>query len=142
VVVFASAALPGKLLEVAPCITRTGFGAQFAGSLCANADWHADLPDAAKAALKTAADATQVWYVEQLEAAVEASLAAMSASGATIQDAPDGMREAWAAGMDNAARTWADQLDGQGKPASEVLANYMSAVRDAGATPMRNWDTE
>ena len=142
VIVFASAALPGKLFEVAPYITKAGLGAQYAGSLCANADWYASLPDDAKAALKTAADATQAWYVEQLEAAVAASLSAMGDAGATINDAPDGMRDAWAAGMENAARTWADQLDSQGKPASEVLSSYMSAMRDAGATPLRNWDTE
>lgn len=142
VIVFASAALPGKLFEVAPYITKAGLGAQYAGSLCANADWYGALPDEAKAALKAGADAAQAWYVDQLEAAVTASLKAMGGAGATIQDAPDGMREAWAAGMDNAARQWADSLDAQGKPASEVLSSYMSAMRDAGATPLRNWDTE
>lgn len=142
VVVFASAALPGKLFEVAPYITKAGLGAQYAGSLCANADWYGSLPDAAKDALKVGADATQAWYVDQLEAAVTGALSAMEAAGATIQEAPDGMRAAWANGMDNAAREWADSLDAQGKPASEVLASYMSAMRDAGATPLRNWDTE
>ena len=38
VIVFASAALPGKLYEVAPYVTRAGLGAQYAGALCANAD--------------------------------------------------------------------------------------------------------
>jgi TRAP-type C4-dicarboxylate transport system substrate-binding protein len=36
VIVFASAALPGKLFEVAPHITKFRFGAQYAGSLAAN----------------------------------------------------------------------------------------------------------
>lgn len=142
VIVFASAALPGKLFEVAPYITKAGLGAQYAGSLCANADWYNALPEAGQAALKTASDATQDWYVDQLQTAVATSLAAMGEAGATIKDAPDGMRDSWAAGMDNAARTWADQLDAQGKPASEVLSNYMSAMRAAGAAPLRNWDTE
>ncbi len=142
VIVFASAALPGKLFEVAPYITKAGLGAQYAGSLCANADWYDGLPNEAKAALQAGADAAQEWYVDQLEAAVSASFAAMGTAGATIQDAPDGMRDAWAAGMDNAARTWADSLDAQGKPASEVLSSYMEAMREAGAAPLRNWDTE
>ncbi|QBF30638.1 C4-dicarboxylate TRAP transporter substrate-binding protein [Thalassococcus sp. S3] len=142
VIVFASAALPGKLFEVAPYITRAGLGAQYAGSLCANADWYAGLTDDARAALHAGADAAQVWYVDQLEAAVTASFTAMEEAGATITDAPTDMREAWATGMDNAAREWASQLDGQGKPATEVLSTYMSAMRDAGATPLRNWDSE
>lgn len=142
VVVFASAALPGKLFEVAPYVTRFGLGAQFAGSLCANKDWYDGLPDAAKAALHTGADAAGTWYGNALDEAAAGALAAMADAGATVTDASDDMRNAWAAGMDNAARTWADQLDGQGQPASEVLSLYMTAMRDAGATPLRDWDQE
>lgn len=142
VIVFASAALPGKLFEVAPHITRVGLGAQYAGSLCANEDWYNGLPDDARAALHAGADAAQAWYSDQLEQAVTVSFRKMGEAGATITDAPEDMRNAWAAGMENAARTWADQLDGQGKPASEVLSTYMNAMRAGGATPLRNWDTE
>ena len=142
VVVFASAALPGKLFEVAPYITRASLGAQYAGSLCANADWYDDLPDEVKAALKAGADASQAWYSDQLELAAAGALEKMAAAGATVTVASDDMRNAWAAGMENAARKWADQLDGQGKPASEVLSTYMNAMRSAGATPLRNWDQE
>ena len=142
VIVFASAALPGKLFEVAPYITRAGLGAQFAGGLCANADWYAGLDEGARAALKAGADAARDWYVAELEAAVVASFEAMAGAGATITDAPADMRDAWAAGMDNAAQTWAGQLDGQGQPASEVLGTYMDTMRAAGATPLRNWDQE
>lgn len=39
VIVFGSAALPGKLHEVAPYITKMGLGAQFAGGLCVNQGW-------------------------------------------------------------------------------------------------------
>ena len=142
VIVFASAALPGKLYEVAPNITRAGLGAQYAGSICANADWYNGLPEEAQAALKTAADATQEWYVSNLEGAVQTSFKVMGENGATITDAPEDMRAAWAAGMDNAAKAWAEGLDGQGKPGSEVLSTYMTQMRAAGATPLRDWDKE
>jgi TRAP-type C4-dicarboxylate transport system substrate-binding protein len=142
VLVFASAALPGKLFEVAPYITRAGLGAQYAGSLCANAAWWDGLPDDAKSAITAGADAAAEWYLEDLETAVAASLDKMAEAGATIIIAPEDMRAAWARGMDNAARTWADELDAQGRPASEVLTTYMDAMREAGATPVRDWDTE
>ncbi|MEM6498020.1 MAG: C4-dicarboxylate TRAP transporter substrate-binding protein [Pseudomonadota bacterium] len=142
VIVFASAALPGKLFEVAPIITKMGLGAQYAGSLCANVDWYEGLTPNAQDAILAGADAAQEWYAAELEQAVTVSLAKMAEAGATVQEAPADMRAAWASGMDNAARTWADQLDGQGKPASEVLSTYMQAMRDAGATPLRNWDQE
>ncbi len=142
VIVFASAALPGKLYEVAPYVTRAGLGAQFAGGLCANADWYNGLPQDAQTALHDGADDAREWYLSALEEAVELSFSVMAENGATITDASDEMRMEWANGMDNAAKNWAEGLDGQGIPGSEVLTLYMDAMRDAGATPLRDWDKE
>lgn len=142
VIVFASAALPGKLYEVAPYITRAGLGAQYAGALCANADWWEGLPAEVQEALTSAADTTADWYLGDLEAAVTNAFAAMAEQGATVTDAPQEMREAWAAGMDNAAKTWASSLDAEGKPGTAILSLYMESMREAGATPLRDWDKE
>jgi len=142
VIVFASAALPGKLYEVAPYVTRAGLGAQYAGALCANQDWYDALPQEAKDALTQGADAARDWYLDALEQAVETSITMMREKGATITDASDEMRTAWAAGMDNAAKEWATGLDAQGKPGTEILGLYMQAMRDAGAVPLRDWDKE
>lgn len=142
VIVFASAALPSKLYEVAPYITNVGLGAQYAGSLCANQDWYDGLPQEVQAALVTGADAARDWYLTELEKAVDSSLAAMSENGATISDASAEMRHEWAAGMDNAAKEWAESLDEQGKPGSDILKLYMQTMREAGATPLRDWDAE
>ena len=142
VIVFASAALPGKLYEVAPYVTRAGLGAQFAGGLCANADWYNALPEEVKAALSVGADAAREWYLASLEEGVATSIKVMGENGATITDASDEMRKAWAAGMDNAAQEWASGLDAEGKPGTEILQLYMQSMRDAGATPLRDWDKE
>lgn len=141
-IVFASAALPGKLYEVAPYVLRAGLGAQFAGAICANKDWYEGLPQDVQEALVKGADAAQAWYMDDLEKFVEAGFKGMQDAGATITDASDEMRQKWADGMDNAARTWATQLDGQGKPGTEVLKAYMDGMRQAGATPLRDWDKE
>ncbi len=142
VIVFASAALPGKLYEVAPYITRAGLGAQYAGSICANADWWNGLPAEVQTALREAADETGDWYAANLEAAVTGAFEAMGAQGATITDAPADMRTAWAAGMDNAAKAWAEGLDAKGIGGTAVLSLYMEEMRKAGATPLRDWDKE
>ncbi|MDJ0629549.1 MAG: C4-dicarboxylate TRAP transporter substrate-binding protein [Rhodobacter sp.] len=142
VIVFASAALPGKLYEVAPYVTRAGLGAQFSGALCANKDWYDGLPADVQAALIAGADAAEAWYMDALEAAVAASFAKMAELGATITDAPDEMRADWAAGMDNAAKEWAQSLDARGVPGTEILSLYMEAMRESGATPLRDWDKE
>ena len=138
VIVFASAALPGKLFEVAPYITRAGLGAQYAGSICANADWWNGLPAEVQTAMTEAAAETGDWYVSNLEAAVTGAFEAMAGAGATITDAPQDMRDAWAAGMDNAAKAWAEGIPG----GTEVLSTYMEEMRAAGATPLRDWDKE
>jgi TRAP-type C4-dicarboxylate transport system substrate-binding protein len=142
VIVFASAAVPGKLYEVAPNVTRMGLGAQFAGVLGANKDWYDSLPDDVKAALHTGADAAKDWYNSDLTGFAAKALEIMAANGATVKEAPEEMRMAWARGMDNAAKTWAADLDAKGVKGSEVLSLYMEEMRKAGATPLRDWDRE
>ncbi len=142
VIVFASAALPLKLYEVAPYVTRFGLGAQFAGSLCANKGWFDGLPEEVQSALNEGADAAGAWYVDALEEAVVGALAGMEEAGATITVASGETRQAWADNMENAALVWANELDAQGKPALEILTTYIEAAIDAGASPLRNWSEE
>ena len=142
VIVFASAALPGKLFEVAPHITRAGLGAQYAGSVCANTDWWEGLPSPVQDAIKSALDKTGDWYLDNLESAVAGAFEAMAAKGATIKDAPAEMRTAWADGMDNAAQNWAAELDSKNIPGTEILNLYMEEMRAQGATPLRDWDKQ
>ncbi|PSM17297.1 C4-dicarboxylate TRAP transporter substrate-binding protein [Nitratireductor sp. StC3] len=142
VIVFATAALPGKLHEVAPHITRIGFGAQYAGAIAANKDWFDSQPDAVQKALKDAADTYKAAYLDDLDKAVTASFKAMQEQGATISDVDAEFRQKWAAGMDNVAKKWAAQVDSEGKAGTEILKAYLDAIRAAGGAPVRNWDQE
>jgi len=142
VIVFASAALPGKLFEVAPHITRAGLGAQYAGSVCANTDWWAGLPEEVQQATISALEQTSVWYLSDLEGAVSNAFEVMQAKGATVTDASAEMRNSWAEGMDNAAKNWATALDDKNIPGTDILNLYMQEMRDQGATPLREWDKE
>ena len=142
VIVFASAALPGKLHEVAPHITKIGFGAQYAGGIAANKDWYDGLPAEVQAALKAAAAADAAAYQQDLDASVEKFLGIMQEQGATVTEVDQAFREEWANGMDNVAKLWAEQLDSEGKAGTAVLKAYMDTMRAAGATPVRNWDQE
>ena len=142
VIVFASAALPGKLHEVAPYITKVGFGAQYAGGLAANKDWFDGLSPEVQKALKEAAIADRVAYHEDLDASVTKFIGIMQSQGATVTEVDQVFRDQWAAGMDNVATIWAQKLDGAGLDGSGVLKTYMDTMRAAGATPVRNWDQE
>lgn len=142
VIVFASAALPGKLHEVAPHITKIGFGAQYAGGFAANKDWFDALDPAVQQALRDAADADRLAYHADLDASVAKFLEIMTSQGATVTEVDDAFRQEWAAGMDNVAKVWAEKLDASGVNGSAVLKDYMDTMRAAGATPVRNWDQE
>lgn len=142
VIVFASAAVPGKLYEVAPYITKVGFGAQYAGGLAANKDWYDGLPPEVQTALKEAAIADRIAYHQDLDATVTKFLSIMEANGATVTEVDQAFRDEWAAGMDNVAALWAQKLDSDGVGGTAVLKAYMDTMRAAGATPVRNWDQE
>lgn len=142
VIVFASAALPGKLHEVAPYITRVGFGAQYAGGLAANKDWFEGLDPVVQQALRDAAEADRVAYHADLAASVTEFLSIMQSQGATVTEVDDAFRKEWADGMDNVAKLWVEQLEAAGIDGDAVLRDYMDTMRAAGATPVRNWDQE
>ncbi len=142
VIVFASAAFPGKLYEVAPHITQFGLGAQFAGAICANKDWWDGLDADVQAAFGDAANDAKEWYLGDLEGFVALAYAKMKEAGATVTTASDEMRAAWANGMDNAAKTWAADLDAKGKSGTAIMKLYLDSMRDAGSVPLRNWDQE
>lgn len=142
VIVFATAALPGKLYEVAPHITKVGFGAQYAGALAANKEWYDAQPEAVQKALKAGGDAFKTAYLADLDAAITASFKAMSEQGATITEVDEEFRQKWAAGMNNVAKEWAAKVDSEGKAGTEILKAYMDGMRAAGATPVRDWDSE
>lgn len=142
VIVFASAAVPGKLYEVAPYITRVGFGAQYAGGLAANKDWFDGLDGIVQQALFDAAKVSRVAYHKDLDASVREALEVMLSNGATVTEVDEAFRKQWAAGMDNVAKVFTEKLDAAGVDGSSVLKGYMDTMRAAGATPVRNWDKE
>jgi len=141
-IVFASAALPFKLYEVAPYITKVHFGAQYAGGLAANVDWFESQPEVVQKALMDAGVAYRAAYNKDLDEAVANALKVMASKGAKITELDEATRKKWAAGMDNAAKVWATKLDSQGQPGTKILKIYMESMRAAGAKPLRDWDKE
>lgn len=142
VIVFATAAVPSKLYEVAPYITKVGFGAQYAGGIAANKEWFDEQPKEVQAALKAGAEAQRIAYHKDLLQSVDQSMTTMVEKGAVISEVDAALRSKWAAGMDNVAQLWAKQLDSEGKAGSQVLKNYLDAMRATGVRPTRNWDQE
>jgi len=142
VLTFATAAVPIKLQEVAPYITRIGYGAQYAGGLAVNRDWYEAQPPALQAALVNGAQAFEQAYIADLRQAAQAALQTLIAQGGQLNPASDRLRLEYAQQMENPSKRWISELEKQGLPARQVLNEYMQQVRAVGAQPLRQWDQE
>ena len=138
-IVFGTAAAPAKLQEVAPHITVTDFGANYAGSLVANKDWYDAQPEAVQEALKAGAKAYTDAYIAEQTSRVDAAMEAMKAGGATITVLSGEERAKWAAALPQIADTWAKNADDQGLAGSEVLDAYIGLLKEAGVELPRDW---
>lgn len=142
VIVFATAAAPARLYEVAPYVTITNFGAQYAGSVVANRPWLESMPQEIQDAMRDAAVAYTEAYIAEQAQRIEGAMQAMVDGGATISQLPPADRSAWAAALPNVPAEWAETADGQGLPGTVTLGAYMDALRAADVDLPRNWDQE
>src|SRR5690606_1375117 len=124
VIVFATAAAPARLQEVAPYVTVTNFGAQSAGALVANQTWLADQPEVVQNALREAAAAYQVAYIAEQTQRVAAAMAVLAPDAANLHELSDEERARWAAALPDVAGTWAAAADAAGLAGTEVLNAY------------------
>lgn len=141
-IVFATAAAPSKLVEVAPNITRINFGSAYAGGITVNKDTWNKLPAEVKTALRRGVQAySDGFYAEQAKR-IDGSYKMMKAAGAKIFDLPAAERARWASMLPNVAKDWAAKQDEAGRPGRQVLSAFMQALRDKGENPPRAWDKE
>lgn len=139
VIVFPTAAAAAKLQEVAPYVTRTHFGAQYAGGLVAKKSWFDEQPKEVQDALRAGVKAFAKAYRAGLEQRVAAAFQKMEEGGAKISELPADQREAWAKALPPIAMNWAKDLDAKGLPGSEVVKAYMARLNEAGVTLPRDW---
>jgi len=139
VIVFPTAAAPARLHEVAPYVTVTGFGAQYAGTLVANRTWFADQPEAVQNALRAGAEAYTAAYLAEQAQRVEAAMATIASDESRLHVLSPEERARWAAALPDIAGNWAANADGRGLPGTEVLNAYVEALKDAGVDLGRDW---
>ncbi|MDU9005633.1 TRAP transporter substrate-binding protein DctP [Sedimentitalea todarodis] len=142
VIVFPTAAAAAKLFEVAPYVTRTGFGAQYAGAIVAKKSWFDELPAEVQEAIRTGVAEFAVAYRAGLEERVVGAFAAMEAGGANVSVLAAEERQRWAQSLPDIAGDWARAQDEQGLDGTGVVNTYMQELKDAGVLLPRDWTVE
>ncbi len=140
VILIPSGAVPIKLHEVAPHVTYGNLGAVTFGAFAANKKKWESLPQEVRVTILPIAKeyaATNIGIVQQRE---KAGLELMKKEGAQIATLPEDERKRWADTMPNFAKTWVEAAEKRGQPGKQIMQEYMSAMRAAGAKPLRDWD--
>ncbi|WP_298493285.1 C4-dicarboxylate TRAP transporter substrate-binding protein [uncultured Maritimibacter sp.] len=142
VLMFESGIPSFKFYEVAPIITRVGFGSQLTTNITINEDkWQSLPPEVQEILMEVAAD----YETQLVDATVERAATGLQTAvenGATINDMPTGEIAALAAALPNIAQLWVTTTDEKGLPGTRMLEAWMQASRDAGVTFARDWDKE
>lgn len=128
-----------KIAEVAPYMLRADLGAVNSKTITVNSDYWEGLPDEVKDVLQAVA----VDYRDRVAGIAmdraKASEDAYVAGGGTIIDVSAEDRAAWAAAMPNIAQEWAEKLNANGEPGTEMLEAYLAKLGDAGFVGVRDW---
>jgi TRAP-type C4-dicarboxylate transport system substrate-binding protein len=131
---------PYRIHEVAPYITLVGLGGQVTGAMSINLDTWNGLPEEVRSVIAQLGPEYSKAVADDLRARYAAGLARMEQEGATITELPLDEKRKWLAAMPDIATRWAEATQRRGIPAGDVLRAYMSALRERGATPLRDWD--
>lgn len=87
-----------------------------------------ELPKSRQDALKSAADKTNQRLCEGVNEERRESKEAMRKAGVEFTEFTDSNREKWVTIMSEVRTTWAESLDGEGKPGTETLEQYEEAI--------------
>ena len=134
---FASGILPTRVYEVAPELTRVGIGSMYFGGIAANKDFFEGLPEPVQNAMREAAEATSIAHGDYVADLAARAIDEMQAAGLTIHELPEEEKAKWVNGLPNIIEPWLEQTGEDGKV---VLKAYFDALRERGATPLRDWD--
>jgi C4-dicarboxylate-binding protein DctP len=139
---WAEGSIAYRLYEVAPYMVDVRLGAVTSKSINVNARTWARLPDEVKIVLReAAADYRDELAAEAKRRAVRSRITFTEKGGEIIELSPE-QRQAWADGLPNIAKDWADEMESRGLPGNAILRDYMDIMRDNNQPIVRHWDRE
>lgn len=136
---FYTGILGTRLYEVAPHVAEVNLGVAAFGGVAINTQRMASLPKDVQEAILKAGATYKDALVKETQGRVAAARAEMIDKGAKVVKWADAERLAWVQAMPDIAGEWVKTNEGRRLPAAEVLKQYMTNLRGAGETPLREW---
>jgi len=136
---FASGIQPTRVYEVAPYLTRVGFGSMYFGGIAVNKTFFDGLPAEVQTALREAGRITSRKHGEYVTARTTNAMKEMVAAGLKVSELAAEEKKKWANMLPNVTKPW---LDANGAPAAAVLKAYFNALKERGIAPARDWSAE
>lgn len=133
---FASGIEPTRVYEVAPHLSRVGFGAMYFGGIAANLDFMRRIPEEVAQAIVEAGRRTSAAHGAYVTDRTTAAITEMQAAGLEIIEVDADARAEWAEKLPNIVQPW---VEANGEPAVRVLHAYFEALAERGLTPARDW---
>lgn len=133
---FASGIQPTRVYEVAPKLSRVGFGAMYFGGIAANMDFMRRIPPEVSGAIIEAGKRTSAAHGAYVTERTTAAIGEMQAAGLEIIEFDADARTEWAETLPNIVRPW---IDANGDAAVRVLRAYFDALSQRGVRPARDW---
>jgi len=139
---WAEGSIAYRLYEVAPFMIDARLGAVPTKSIVINERTWGRLPDEVKTILLDVAADYRDELARETERRSAESLKLYKEYGGTVIALSDEQRRAWAMGLPNIAKEWADDMEERGMPGNEILRDYMDIMRANDQPIMRHWDRE
>ncbi len=134
---FASGIGPARVHEVAPQLTRIGFGSMAFGAVAVNKRFFDGLPAEVRNAFLEAGRLTSERHGDHVAMTAQVWLSRMQDEGLKIHELPAEEKKRWVESLPNLVQPW---LDANGEAAKVVLRAYFDKLRENGVEPLRAWD--
>lgn len=137
--IFATGGWGAKVFEVAPQLTLTNFGSQYAGGVAFGKRRFDRLPPEVQKAFREAGAEYSRRFAKAQTDATATVLSKMKEAGTQINELSPVERERWANLLPPLGKDWAKEIESKGLPGTEVVEGYMAGLKRAGVSVPRDW---
>ena len=139
IIMFESGSASFKFYEVAPIITRIGFGAQIVSNVTINEDAWQRLPQEVQETLAAVGAEYEQRLADKTVELAAKGLKTASENGATVNEIAPEQVARFAAELPDIAGAWAADIDSRGLPGTKLLETYLDIAEQEGVTFARDW---